>query len=414
MRRTIHRKRILVGLIAIMAALVPGSLLGHALATPAHQPAQSLSASNFTVKSILAVDLSRDIVTMRLHKGVYHGIPVWYVITDASDFGLAHDLNVNYAPKLANMAIGCLVCVQKVRITTSPTAKFGEGIVHFQGVPNFRPRRILIAGPTGFPPAKAQPGAVGGPLYSPFIRLAGSSVVYNAPIIATGRGPFDVIHHSNTSDRVMAIDKKNSTVKVLAIRGFDSGQPILYLSTEASDPGAATIERATFVPALNGSAFLGGDDFLGSARERIFVMANGQTGRHNPQAQGLAHNILDGGGVGDASMRRGDILNALADHSGDSLNVQGDFPSLDDPRHANAYSPLWDAQVGVWTPSAIAHHLNTRQTDENQVLELAVKGLITGPMGMPYGSAGFVINCPVLAFMNQRPTADLAPNPLPN
>ena len=408
-----HRKRI-VGLAALLAALVPGTLVGHALATPVHHPAQSFPASKLTVRSILHMDLSRDIVTMRLHKGTFHGTPVWYIITDASDFGLAHDLNVNFAPKLANMEIGCSVCVQKVTITAPATSKFQEGTVHFQGIPMFAQSRILVPGPTGFPPAQAQPGGVGGPLYSPFIRFRGSSVVYNAPIIATGSGPFDVTHHSNTSDRVMAIDTKHATVKLLAIRGFDAGQPILYLSTEASDPAAATIERATFVPALNKSPFLGGDDFLASARERIFVMANGQTGRNNPQAQGLAHNILDGAGVGDASMQRGDILNALANHSGDSLNVQGDFPTLGDPRHANAYSPLWDAQVGVWIPFAIAHHLNTRQKDENQVLTLAVKGLITGPMGMPYGSAGFIINCPVLAFLNHRPAADLAPNPLPN
>ena len=31
---------------------------------------------------------------------------VWFVLLDASDQGLAHDLGVNYAPKLANIAIG--------------------------------------------------------------------------------------------------------------------------------------------------------------------------------------------------------------------------------------------------------------------------------------------------------------------
>ncbi len=49
---------------------------------------------------------------------------------------------------------------------------------------------------------------------------------------------------------------------------------------------AATYERGIYVPLLQKAAFLGGDDFLGSARERIFVFANGQTGLHNPQAQG--------------------------------------------------------------------------------------------------------------------------------
>jgi hypothetical protein len=30
-------------------------------------------------------------------------------------------------------------------------------------------------------------------------------VVYNAPIVATGDGPFDVTHHTNTEDRVLGI-----------------------------------------------------------------------------------------------------------------------------------------------------------------------------------------------------------------
>jgi len=35
---------------------------------------------------------------------------------------------------------------------------------------------------------------------------------------------------------------------------------------------------------------------------------------------------------------------------GDILNVFGDFPTLLSPRHADAYSPLWDAQLGPSQP----------------------------------------------------------------
>ncbi|MEP7188847.1 MAG: hypothetical protein ABI901_06645, partial [Roseiflexaceae bacterium] len=261
---------------------------------------QLLPASKFTIKSMLGVNLTRHFATFRLHKGDFQGTPVYYIITDASDFGLARDLNVNFAPKLANMAIGCPACVQEVTLTVPPGNKFAEALIHFQGIPDFSPMRVLEAGPNGFPPAKAEPGGVGDAKYSPFIRIQGSSAVYNAAIIATGVGPYDVVHHTNTEDRVLNINTEARTVDILFVRGFDSGQPILYLSTEASDPMAATIERATFVPLLQDSPFLGGDDFLGSARERIFVMANGQTGKNNPQAQGLAHVILDGHGTEDA------------------------------------------------------------------------------------------------------------------
>ena len=33
---------------------------------------------------------------------------MWYILEDASTPGAADDLGVNYAPKLANMAIGCV------------------------------------------------------------------------------------------------------------------------------------------------------------------------------------------------------------------------------------------------------------------------------------------------------------------
>ncbi len=413
MNRTTYLKRAAaVG--ATAAALIPVLIAsGQPLAATPAQQSQSryLPAGKLTIQSAKLVDLNRNLVALPLHKGNLRGTPVWFIITDASDFGLAHDLNVNYAPKLANMAVGCPECVQEVTLSVPPGNKFDEAVVNFVGAPDFSPMRVLTAGPTGFPPAMAQPGGVGDAHYSPYIRIQGSTVVYNAPIIATGPGPFDVVHHTNTEDRVLNMDLAAEKVDMLFVRGFDSGQPILYLSTEASDPGAAAIERATYVPLLNNAAFVGGDDFLGSARERIFPFANGQTGANNPQAQGLAHVILDGHGSEDAYMDNAGLMSALR-NNGDALNTQGDFPTLDDPRHANAYSPLWDAQVGVWTPEAIAKGLNKRQNDENEILRLAVAGLITGPNGAPYGSAGFVINCPVIGFTNQRPTEDLVPNPL--
>ncbi|MGI8757660.1 MAG: DUF7482 domain-containing protein [Acidimicrobiales bacterium] len=359
------------------------------------------------------MNLKKGTATFPLHRGIGPDgtTPVWFIITEASDFGLAHDLNVNFAPKLANMAIGCPTCVQETTLTTSAGNKFGEAPVKFKGIPDFSPDRTLSPGPTGFPPLGAQPGAVGDDLYSPFIRLAGSNVVYNAPIVAVGSEAFDVDTHSNTSDRTLAINTKKMTVELLMIHGFDSGQKILYISTEASDPVAAVLERATFVPLLNHAPFLGGDDFLGSARERIFTFVNGQTGKNNPEAQGLNHFILDGRGTEDASLKNTALLKALRDDEGDALNVQGDFPSLKNPRFANAYSPLWDAQVSQWTADAVAKKRNRRQTDENTILQLVVKGDITGPGGSTFGAGGFVINCPVLGFVNEAPKAPQAADP---
>lgn len=420
MKRLIHGRRRFV-----LAALLPAIVVvggGGTTVAITRAGAQSeeaggglLDEANFTIKSLLEVDLDKSTATFPLHKGFGPdgSTPVWFIITEASDFGLAHDLNVNFAPKLANMSVNCPSCVQETTLTTSAGNKFSEAPVNFKGIPDFSPTRTLTPGPTGFPPLGAQPGAVGDDLYSPFIRLAGSDVVYNAPIVAVGTGPFDVDTHTNTSDRTMAINTEPAkmTVELLMIRGFDSGQRILYLSTEASDPVAAVLERATFVPLLNHAPFLGGDDFLGSARERIFTFVNGQTGKDNPQSQGLNHLILDGRATEDASLKNTALLAALRDDDGDALNVQGDFPSLKNPRFANAYSPLWDAQVGEWTADAVAKKRNTRQTDENTILQLVVKGDITGPGGSTYGAGGFVINCPVLGFIEDAPARPQAADP---
>ncbi len=348
MIRIPHPKRALAAG-AALALLAPVALAGAGhttagaastrtrIASPARQGDQYLPASKIALKSALFVDLTKSIVRLPLHKGNFHGTPVWYIITDASDFGLAHDLNVNYAPKLANVAIGCPECVQTVTLSVPAANKFDEAIVNFQGVPDFSPRRILNPGTMGFPPVSAQPGAVGDAHYSPFIRIQGSSAVYNASIVATGNGPFDVTHHANTGERVIAIKTTHTAttpayVDELLVDGSDAGQPILYLNPESSDPVAATYERTTYVPLLAKAAFLGGDDFLGSARERIFVFANGQTGLNNPQAQGENNAGLNGGPL-DA--------NAQTDtRIADPFNVQGDWPTLADPRHANAYSPL--------------------------------------------------------------------------
>src|SRR5690242_2184306 len=319
-----------------------------------------LPRGHLTLESAIQVNLSKETVRLPLYPGVaYAGTPraekVWYVLLDASDPGLAHDLGVNYAPKLANIAINDPEAVQTVTLE-SPTPdqnKFGQAVVEFQGAPDFSPTRIAQPGPNGFPLANFQPGAVARDGYSPFIRIAGSPTVYSAPIVATGDGPFDVVHHTNTSDRALGIHiagpsqpgrYAESWVDMLFVKGFDAGEPIVYISTDAGQPLTSVLERSTYVPALDKVAYNGGDDFLGSARERLFGFVNGQTGPDNPNAQGFVNLVKDGLASEDASANNTALIDALR-NGGNLLNVFGDFPTLSDPRHADAYSPLWDAQL---------------------------------------------------------------------
>ena len=416
--------------VAVVSSLVAGLTASHP-ATAADKagnlgPTTGLLArDHLTLESAIQVDLSKETVRLPLYKGKAGGETVWFVLLDTSDAGLAHNHGINYAPKLGNLGIGCPECVQDVTLDAPAPADnpFGQAVVEFAGKPDFSPTRIATPGPDGFPLATVQPGAVAGPGYSPFIRFKGSDVVYSAPIVATGDGPFDVVHHTNTGDRVLGVHIAppspagqflESWVDILFVKGFDAGQPIVYISTDAGQPLSAVLERSTYVPALDKAAYNGGDDFLGSARERLFGFINGQTGANNPNAQGFVHLVKDGHASEDASAGNTALINALR-NGGDLLNVFGDFPTLADPRHAQAYSPLWDAQLGQWTDMAVKAGLNTRQIDEVQVFNLAATrpDLITGPGGAPYGSAGVDINCAVIGFIDKAPTENLA-DPAPN
>jgi len=387
-----------------------------------------LPASHLTLPSAIEVNLSKEYVRLPIYPGIaYAGTPhqekVWYILEDASTSGAADDLGVNFAPKLANIGISCPACVQTVHLINPPPSQnhFGPAPLSFAGAPNFSPTRIATPGPDGFPLAKFAPGAVAGPGYTPFIRIAGSDTVYNAPIVATGNGPYDVVNHTNTSDKAMGIHIapspadspsgafQESWVDMLITKGFDGSQPIVYLSTDAGQPLTAVLERSTYVPALNNASCNGCDDFLGSARERLFGFVNGQTGVNNPNAQGFQHFAKDGPISENAVQTNTKFINAMR-YGGDILNVFGDFPTLLSPRHADAYSPLWDAQLGLWTPKAVKEGLNKRQINENEVLNLAYShpDLLTGvnpATGKPqlYGSVGVDINCAVIGYTATAP-----------
>ena len=75
----------------------------------------------------------------------------------------------------------------------------------------------------------------------------------------------------------------------------------------------------------NGSQFL--HSFSSSSPDRSIITANGPTGVDNPQRQGLNSAVMG---------------------EGSPLNVFGGIPTI-----ATDYSPLWDANLGEWTPEAI-------------------------------------------------------------
>ena len=319
-------------------------------------------------------------VTLPLYRGeLRDGRNVFYIVTDTTDEGNALDLGINFAPKLVFADTGR--GVREAELMPEGLLIFREGTV------DFGPERQIAPGGEGdqaFPPSVAEPGAIGDRGYSPLVKInnAGGHI-YNAPIIAFDVEPEEInfpdgdVDYSLVHDRVLAIDPFDEpaadgtagTVTLQLVPGFSFGRPVLYLSTEASLPDVAAIENNTFAPGLQ-DITLGFDDALFSAIERLFTFTNGPTGCENPQRQGLSAALVD--------------LET-------PFNVLGGIPTL-----ALDYSPIWDVNVGEWTADAIESGFRSRLTDEFQILTFVQNGFVTGPDGTDYGSAGFVVNCPIV------------------
>ena len=157
---------LMMALVLTLAAATPA--LAQNTAAPNTENDEFLPRENLVLESAVAVNLSKDFATLPLHKGNVDGETVWFVITDASDEGIADELGLNFAPKLSSITTGCPLCAQQVE---SRSQILGESEVTFEGGPDFSPDRLLDPGVAFFPPQKARPGAVADDKYSPFVRV---------------------------------------------------------------------------------------------------------------------------------------------------------------------------------------------------------------------------------------------------
>jgi hypothetical protein len=297
-----------------------------------------------------ALELPNDVARLPLYRGKRAGEDVWYIVLDSSDNHESERRGINHSQKLENLR--GTAAVQKVTLDAT-------GLVVFPASVNFGLTRTVIPGPAGFPPSRADPGAVGEPGYSPMIQLP-SGVILNAPHIANASG---------RAAKVVLIDTGTFTVQMRETQGFQGGRAVKYLSTDASDPGVAALENVTHAPAL-AQAPTAGNDGTDSARASLAAFVNGQTGASNPQRQGLNSAILDG----------------LS-----PLNVLAWNPSQ------GRYSPMWDVFPAQWSAAAVAAGRNVRQTDFGQIENLASKHVISGPDGARFGAANFVVDCPIIS-----------------
>jgi len=345
--------KITLGLTALIAIAIPaGAVAISASASTAGGGSCGACPGRLFITS--AVEHPDGTVTFPLHKGISHGQPVYYVVTDTSDGSVSQSLGVNTSQKLANAA--STAGVEKVSVNA-------DGTIVFPATANFSPTPAftLTPGPAGFPPATASPPAVGDPGYSPLIQLP-SGVVENAPQVANNTGQ---------AGKVTSIDFANMTVTYKETDGFQGGKALRYASFDSSDPTAAAIEHVTYAPALNNLPTLN-DDSTASSRASLAGFTNGQTGAANPNRQGLNSTILDG----------------LA-----PLNVLRWNPTQ------GRYSPIWDAHLTQWQ---VPLGQRTLQTDFGTIQNLADQGTVVGfngtAQGTTFAASGTIVNCPIVAF----------------
>ncbi|MGA2596911.1 MAG: hypothetical protein ABSH09_07940 [Bryobacteraceae bacterium] len=321
------------------------------------------------------IDSKTGTITIPLYLGhMKDGRNVWYILTDVDDANVAAELGLNFSAKMTFMA------------NAARTANFdyNNDLVFDGGTVDFSPVRSVTPGPSGseFPPTAYQPGSVGDANYSPYVQIVNAGgVIYNAPIVAFNVNASDIefpngnVDYSKVHDEVVAIDPANMTVTLQLINGFSFGRPVWYISMDASIPLAAAIEHNTFAP-LMAALHLGDDDSFSSPIERIFIATNGpeQGSCANPLRQGLSADLADGYRPN---------------------NTLGGIPTL-----ALDYSPAWDANLYEWTPAAITNGYRGQLREEFNILTFVADGLLTGPGGAPFGSAGFSINCPIVIRLN--------------
>lgn len=350
---------------------------------PAFTPANAVrfkASDNVFVKSALAIDFTyrKANVTLPLFKGMSpKGQPVYYIITEASDFEVARAMGLNYAPKMR----------QAAGTPGAMNVTLVNGVMQFPGDVDFSPEYHVVPGdaPTYFPPKSFRPGAVGDAEWSSMAVLP-SGLVLNVQMVQNASGPHD---------RLLGIDVARRTATLSLLDGFHAGKQYYYhLVTDVSADLPAVLEKGVFTPRLAGVPAAGKSlPSDASARLGFSPVLNGKTDINSRDDQGFS-----------TSLRNGGI---------DPINIFPIPPNNSDRSANNNYSPLWDVHVNMWTPAAIAAGRVKRIRSVGELNRLVRAGHVTSAMinppgpGNPYVAGlrptGPIVNCPVIAQPNLPP-----------
>jgi hypothetical protein len=330
-------------------------------------------SDNVFLKSALAVDFTfrKATVTLPMYKGMSPmGEPVFYIVTDASDFEYAKAMGLNYAPKLRHAA--GTPGAQEVTVE--------DGVITFKGNVDFSPDYKVVPGsPKPFPPKVAKPGAMGDLEWSSAVTMP-SGVVLNIQMVSNASG---------NHDRLIEMDAEKQTVTLSLLDGVQGGKPYYYhLVTDVSADLPAVLEKGVYTPKLALLPEIGkskpGDK---SALLGFSPVLNGPTEAEDMKEQGFAASLANGGI--------------------DPVNIFPIDPDNENASQENNYSPMWDAHVNMWTDEAVAAGKVRRITSFEDLGSLIAEGSIESAMINPPGMGNdfvgglrptnAIINCPVIA-----------------
>jgi hypothetical protein len=258
----------------------------HAAADPAGGPAALAGAAPTVFLPRTELHLKSGTATLPLCRGRLRGSPdttVLYIVTDASTPATAKAWGANLAEPLA-AAAGSGAVQRTVEPAGGALCSGGQGFaaeLEFPATVDFEAgKRSVTPGPTFFPPSNFTLGSKAAPGYSPLAAVGGA--VINAPHVGLLKGG----KLMGQAGRVVKFAPDYSRVMLMTTRGYAQGREIVYISTDASDPLAATLENVPLAPATGGTP--------AGALIDLVAFTNGATGPANPQRQGLASAIKDG------------------------------------------------------------------------------------------------------------------------
>ena len=193
--------------------------------------------------------------------------------------------------------------------------------------------------------------------------------VLNAPQVANSSG---------RSSKVVALNTKKMTVEYKETEGRYENKVVHYASFDSSSPIAATLEEATYAPALSAVPSPDKEGLKNSSRERLIAFVDerrqptGAPGRelNRSRRPRPPQHPARGAGAARALRRRRPALRA----------------------------DVRDVHLVQWTPAAVADGGRTEVRNADDIDALLAQKVITGPGGTKFKSAGIVVNCPLISI----------------